>query len=216
MRKARLISARVTARHGTFFAGASGSLLLGHPITLISYTTASSPSRARAYQVDCCHHPERKSVRLATGSCFTGASFQATQPAGFTSGGAVRNPETCTLQVRHFTTEPSDNFNLQRTSIFDSAPYPKPLNVRPDLMDSSAHHGNPGAPQTQSDSRSTEGPTAQQWQGVKEEIKELYTHKPLKDVRAILDQRYGFRATYVLPLPQPPRTMLVFQPPNKI
>ena len=46
-----------------------------------------------------------------------------------------------------------------------------------------------------SDGRSTEGPTAQQWQEVKDEIRELYTHKPLKEVRAILEQRHGFRAT---------------------
>ena len=46
-------------------------------------------------------------------------------------------------------------------------------------------------------SRSTEGPTAQQWQEVKEEIRDLYMRKPLKEVRLILDQRYGFRATYV-------------------
>ena len=46
-------------------------------------------------------------------------------------------------------------------------------------------------------SRSTEGPTAQQWHHVKEEIRDLYLDKkkPLKEVRAILEQHYGFRAT---------------------
>ncbi len=63
-------------------------------------------------------------------------------------------------------------------------------------MDASQNHGNPGASQIQGEtSRSTEGPTAKEWQFVKEEIRELYIHKPLKDVRAILEQKHGFRAT---------------------
>ena len=42
-----------------------------------------------------------------------------------------------------------------------------------------------------------EGPAPAQWQAVKEEIRTLYEKKPLKDVRKILEQRRGFRATYV-------------------
>ncbi|EXJ80826.1 hypothetical protein A1O3_07110 [Capronia epimyces CBS 606.96] len=40
-----------------------------------------------------------------------------------------------------------------------------------------------------------EGPAAAQWQAVKEEIRYLYQDKPLRDVRRILEQRHGFRAT---------------------
>jgi hypothetical protein len=40
-----------------------------------------------------------------------------------------------------------------------------------------------------------EGPAPVQWAAVKEEIRVLYGEKPLKDVRRILHQRHGFRAT---------------------
>ncbi|KIX02476.1 uncharacterized protein Z518_08417 [Rhinocladiella mackenziei CBS 650.93] len=40
-----------------------------------------------------------------------------------------------------------------------------------------------------------EGPAQAQWQAVKEEIRMLYEKKPLKEVRKILEQRHGFRAT---------------------
>lgn len=40
-----------------------------------------------------------------------------------------------------------------------------------------------------------EGPAAAQWQAVKEEIKALYEKRPLRDVKRILEQRHGFRAT---------------------
>jgi hypothetical protein len=57
-------------------------------------------------------------------------------------------------------------------------------------------HGHTGAQITQGElSRSTEGPTAQQWAEHKEIIRELYSRRPLKEVRAILEQRFGFKAT---------------------
>lgn len=40
-----------------------------------------------------------------------------------------------------------------------------------------------------------EGPAPNQWQAVKEEIRVLYEKKPLRDVKRILEQRHGFRAT---------------------
>ncbi|EXJ90381.1 hypothetical protein A1O1_03482 [Capronia coronata CBS 617.96] len=40
-----------------------------------------------------------------------------------------------------------------------------------------------------------EGPAAAQWQAVKEVIRVLYEKKPLRDVKRILEQQYGFRAT---------------------
>ncbi len=40
-----------------------------------------------------------------------------------------------------------------------------------------------------------EGPSHARWQAVKEEIRILYEKKPLKDVRRIMEQRHGFRAT---------------------
>lgn len=43
-----------------------------------------------------------------------------------------------------------------------------------------------------------EGPAPAQWQAVREEIRTLYEKRPLRDVRRILEQRHGFRATYVL------------------
>lgn len=46
-------------------------------------------------------------------------------------------------------------------------------------------------------SRSTEGPTAAEWDLHRELIKSLYEKKPLKDVRAHLEKHYGFRATCV-------------------
>src|SRR5882757_6895732 len=57
-----------------------------------------------------------------------------------------------------------------------------------------------------------EGPAPEQWQAVKEEIRVLYERKPLRDVRKILEQRHGFRATYVqckLPLYQIPSHFLL-------
>jgi hypothetical protein len=42
---------------------------------------------------------------------------------------------------------------------------------------------------------STEGPSPAQWAAVKDEIRILYEKKPLRDVRAILDRQYGFKAT---------------------
>ena len=201
MPKARLISGCATAKQGTFCAVAAGTLLFRHPVTPATANNASGLTRA--YQVNCCWAPlasERESLRRATCRCpsRTGASFQATLGAGFTSGSTVRYTGSCTHQVRHLEPEaPSDNINLHRTSILQSSRHPQSLRVqRIILMDSSAHHGNIEAPQIQGEtSRSTEGPTAQQWQYVKEEIRDLYTHKPLKDVRAILEQKHGFRAT---------------------
>lgn len=48
--------------------------------------------------------------------------------------------------------------------------------------------------------RSTEGPSAAEWEGKQEVIRDLYERKrlKLKDVRAILERDYGFKATYVL------------------
>jgi Clr5 domain len=43
--------------------------------------------------------------------------------------------------------------------------------------------------------RSTEGPTAQQWNNLRDEISALYAMRPLKEVRAIMERRHGFRAT---------------------
>lgn len=42
-----------------------------------------------------------------------------------------------------------------------------------------------------------EGPTPEQWEAVREEIRVLYLDegKWLKDVRKILERRHGFRAT---------------------
>lgn len=56
----------------------------------------------------------------------------------------------------------------------------------------------PSGPASQLEAR--EGPGPAQWQAVKEEIRLLYEKKPLKDVRKILEQRRGFRATYVMPV----------------
>ncbi|KAI1627802.1 hypothetical protein EDD37DRAFT_277000 [Exophiala viscosa] len=50
----------------------------------------------------------------------------------------------------------------------------------------------PGAP-THLEAR--EGPAPAQWQAVKDEIRILYEKKPLRDVKKILEQRHGFRAT---------------------
>ena len=55
-------------------------------------------------------------------------------------------------------------------------------------------------------SRSTEGPSAAEWDQHRELIKSLYEKKPLKDVRAHLEKHHGFRATYVpfIPSRTPP------------
>ncbi|ETN46967.1 uncharacterized protein HMPREF1541_01157 [Cyphellophora europaea CBS 101466] len=51
-------------------------------------------------------------------------------------------------------------------------------------------------PSTQGEvSRSTEGPSASEWEARKEDIRRLYEKKPLKDVKAHLEKHYGFRAT---------------------
>jgi hypothetical protein len=47
-------------------------------------------------------------------------------------------------------------------------------------------------------SRSTEGPSATEWESVKEIVRQQYEKKPLKDVRVYMDKVHGFRATYVL------------------
>ena len=58
-------------------------------------------------------------------------------------------------------------------------------------------------PSTQGEvSRSTEGPSASEWEARKEDIRRLYEKKPLKDVKAHLEKHYGFRATCV-PCPSP-------------
>ena len=43
-------------------------------------------------------------------------------------------------------------------------------------------------------SRTTEGPSATQWETQKDEIRILYEERPLKEVKKILDER-GFVAT---------------------
>lgn len=55
-----------------------------------------------------------------------------------------------------------------------------------------------------------EGPASSQWQAVKDEIRVLYEKHPLRDVKRILEQRHGFRATYVLcKLPGLPRLRIL-------
>lgn len=49
------------------------------------------------------------------------------------------------------------------------------------------------APSSQLEAR--EGPAPAQWQAVKEEIKSLYEKAPLRDVRKIMERKYGFKAT---------------------
>lgn len=46
-------------------------------------------------------------------------------------------------------------------------------------------------------SRSTEGPSAAEWEARKEDIRRLYEKYPLKTVRTHLEEHYGFRATCV-------------------
>ena len=69
------------------------------------------------------------------------------------------------------------------------------------------------APASASHLEAREGPAPAQWQAVKEEIRVLYEKKPLKDVRRILEQRHGFRATYVL-CKLPDFNSLFFHPPQ--
>jgi hypothetical protein len=65
-------------------------------------------------------------------------------------------------------------------------------------MASSIHHDSPDSPPISTEiSRSTEGPSAQRWNEHKDEIRELYERMPLKDVRRVMLERHGFRATYV-------------------
>jgi hypothetical protein len=40
-----------------------------------------------------------------------------------------------------------------------------------------------------------EGPAPAQWQAVKDEIRVLYEKNPLRDVRKIMERKYGFKAT---------------------
>ena len=40
-----------------------------------------------------------------------------------------------------------------------------------------------------------EGPAPAQWQAVKDEIRNLYEKNPLRDVRKIMERKYGFKAT---------------------
>ncbi|KAK5057549.1 hypothetical protein LTR84_011549 [Exophiala bonariae] len=40
-----------------------------------------------------------------------------------------------------------------------------------------------------------DGPSVQEWRAVKEEIRVLYQSKPLKEVKRLMEQRHGFRAT---------------------
>ncbi|EHY59043.1 hypothetical protein HRR83_001687 [Exophiala dermatitidis] len=54
---------------------------------------------------------------------------------------------------------------------------------------------NQSAAPTSSQLEAREGPAPAEWQAVKEEIRLLYEKKPLRDVRTILEQRHGFRAT---------------------
>ena len=46
-------------------------------------------------------------------------------------------------------------------------------------------------------SRSTEGPSAAEWEARKDDIRRLYEKHPLKTVRTYLEEHYGFRATCV-------------------
>lgn len=78
-------------------------------------------------------------------------------------------------------------------------------------MASSVQHDSPQSPSITAEiSRSTEGPSAQRWAELKDEIRVLYEQKPLKEVRAELQQKYDFRATYVPAFPSP---QLSRQPP---
>ena len=204
MPNARRTSARVT-RQGTFFSGKTGAFPRRLIRTLvISSATVCASSWAQAFEVNHCPSLECECARLATCSCLAGASFQATASDGFTASTTVRRLGIDTHHARQ-ASEPSApcdnlNFNLQRTSIPISPPYSKTPRYPPAGMDGSQTHGIPGAPQIETEtSRSTEGPTQYQWQHLKEEIRELYRDKPLKDVRIILEQRHGFRATYVCP-----------------
>ena len=69
------------------------------------------------------------------------------------------------------------------------------------------------APVSASHLEAREGPAPAQWQAVKEEIRVLYEKKPLKDVRRILEQRHGFRATYVLCKLPNLNSVFIFPPP---
>lgn len=57
---------------------------------------------------------------------------------------------------------------------------------------------NPQSYPTSDTQRSIEGPSALEWDEKKEIIRNLYEKKRLKEVRAILEREYGFKATYVL------------------
>ena len=53
--------------------------------------------------------------------------------------------------------------------------------------------------------RSTEGPSAAEWEAKKPIIRNLYEKKRLKEVQTILERDHNFKATYVdnAPLTQP-------------
>ena len=53
--------------------------------------------------------------------------------------------------------------------------------------------------------RSTEGPSAVEWEAKKPIIRNLYERKRLKEVRGILEREHNFKATYVDNAPPQPR-----------
>ncbi|KIW19768.1 hypothetical protein PV08_00342 [Exophiala spinifera] len=63
------------------------------------------------------------------------------------------------------------------------------------VNDNVAQTPAPATATTTTQLEAREGPAPNQWQAVKEEIRVLYEKKPLRDVRRILEQRHGFRAT---------------------
>jgi hypothetical protein len=50
-------------------------------------------------------------------------------------------------------------------------------------------------PPSSSQLEAREGPAPAQWQAVKEDIRILYEKNPLRDVRRIMERKYGFKAT---------------------
>ncbi|KIW48468.1 uncharacterized protein PV06_01049 [Exophiala oligosperma] len=63
------------------------------------------------------------------------------------------------------------------------------------VNDNVAQTPAPATAATTTQLEAREGPAPNQWQAVKEEIRVLYEKKPLRDVKRILEQRHGFRAT---------------------
>ena len=194
----------VTPTQGPFFClPHNAGVPFGHPIFVItpinsSFTNSVPTWATQAYWGDC---QPSDAVRTETSPCFTGPSgasfFQATSDVS-SSGGFAGGHDAWTLQAQQYleSTASPDNLYLQSTLLPTNFHHPKSTRVLPVVMDESPQSGNHGTTLIQPESsRSTEGPSAQQWQELKEEIKDLYSRKPLKDVRAILEQRYGFRAT---------------------